>query len=111
MELPSRVRFVDENLKKAFHRLNEGKGDEKQLYDWLIRAFEDIEKNSFCGIQIPKVQIPREYSQNYAITNLWKYDLPQAWRLLYTIENQKICVVSIVLEWMTHKEYERRFNY
>ena len=53
----------------------------------------------------------RLIKKEYNVTNLWKYDLPSAWRLLYFIENQQIYVVSIVLEWMTHKEYERRFEY
>lgn len=107
MQLPSKVRFSNENIQKAFEKLKDGKGDEKELYEWLERAFEDIEKNAFCGIQLPKRLIPPEYK----VTNLWKYDLPNAWRLLYAIENQQIFVVSIVLEWITHKEYERRFNY
>ena len=107
MELPSKVRFSDEKIQRAFEKLKEGTGDEMELYSWLIRAFEDIEKNAFCGIQVPKRLIPKEYN----VTNLWKYDLPSAWRLLYSIENQRIYVVSIVLEWMTHKEYERKFRY
>jgi len=107
MELPSKIRFTDEKVKKAFEKLAEGIGDEKELNSWLIRAFEDIEKNAFCGIQISKRLIPKEYK----VTNLWKYDLPNAWRLLYSIENQQVYIISIVLEWITHKEYERKFNY
>lgn len=111
MKLPSQIKFSDEKLKKAFEQLKEGKGDEKKLYDWLFRAFEDIENDAFCGIQIPKKLIPKEYLQNNNVHNLWKYNLPNAWRLIYSIENQEIVVVSIVLEWMDHKDYERKFNY
>jgi Txe/YoeB family toxin of Txe-Axe toxin-antitoxin module len=111
MKLPSNVKFVDEKLKKAFADLNAGKDDEQQLYSWLVRAFEDIEKNAFCGTQIPKRQIPKEYTKNCGVNNCWKYNLPNAWRLIYSIENQEIVVVSIVLEWLPHHEYEKRFNY
>ncbi|MEA1904772.1 MAG: hypothetical protein U9M97_02690 [Candidatus Hadarchaeota archaeon] len=38
-------------------------------------------KDAFCGIQIPKKLIPREYSRKYGIDNLWKYDLPGGWSL------------------------------
>lgn len=107
MELPSKIKFSDEKVQRTFEKLKEGTGDERELYSWLIRCFEDIEKNAFCGIQVPKRLIPKEYN----VTNLWKYNLPNAWRLLYSIENQQIYVVSIVLEWMTHKEYERKFKY
>jgi len=107
MELPSKIRFSDGKVQRAFEKLGEGTGDEKELHSWLIRAFEDIENNAFCGVQVPKRLIPKEYNVN----NLWKYDLPNAWRLLYSVENQQIYVVSIILEWLTHKEYERKFKY
>ena len=111
MELPTKVKFANEKVKKAFESLAKSSGDAKRLYEWLERAFKDIEKNAFCGIQIPKKLIPKEYIQKYGVHNVWKYNLPNAWRLIYSIENQEIVVVSIVLEWLDHKEYERRFNY
>ena len=111
MKLPSKVRFTDKKTQKAFEELLKAHSDEKKIYNWLIRAFKDIEENAFCGIQIPKRLIPKNYSQKYNIKNLWKYNLPDAWRLLYSIENQEILVVSIILEWMDHKTYERTFNY
>lgn len=111
MKLPSKIKFSDEKVQKSFEELMNSKGDEKKVYEWIVRAFEDIEENAFCGIQIPKKLIPREYKQKYNIHNLWKYNLPNAWRLLYSIENSEIIIVSIVLEWLDHKEYERRFKY
>ena len=111
MKLPSKVKFVDENLQETFEALQTGKTEDQELYQWLERAFNDMEANAFCGIQIPKKLIPKEYLINYKIHNLWKYDLPKAWRLLYSIENNEIFVISIILEWMTHKKYERKFKY
>ena len=109
MILPSKIKFADEKLKIAFERLMESKED--QLYKFLTRAFSDIELNAFCGIQIPKKLIPKEYLKRYNVSNLWKYNLPNAWRLLYSIERDDVIVISIILEWMDHKDYERRFNY
>ena len=112
MELPSEVKFGDEKLKQAYLELETGKFQEKQLKAWLDRAVEDLQKNTFCGIQIPKRLIPAEYQAKYGpLSNLWKYNLPNAWRLIYTIKRDEIIVLSIVLEWMTHKEYEKRFKY
>jgi len=31
MELPSKIRFFDEKVQKAFEKLKEGNGDEKEL--------------------------------------------------------------------------------
>lgn len=111
MILPSKIQFANEKVKAAFERLKNGKDDEHMLYEWLVRAFSDIENNAFCGIQIPKKLIPEIYLKKYSIKNVWKYNLPNAWRLLYSVESQKIVVISIVLEWLDHKSYERRFNY
>jgi len=111
MILPSKIQFANENIKTAFEKLKEGKDNEKNIYEWLIRAFEDIEKNAFCGIQIPKKLIPEEYVKKFNIKNVYKYNLPNAWRLLYSVENNEIIVISIVLEWLDHKNYDRRFNY
>ena len=47
-----------------------------KLYRWLLRAFLDMEADAFCGIQIPKRLIPKEYLQKYRVHNLWKYNLP-----------------------------------
>lgn len=41
MGLPSRIRFSDERVQKAF---------------------EDTERNAFCGIQVPRRLIPKEYN-------------------------------------------------
>lgn len=111
MILPSRVKFTDKNIQKAFMELKQGSSDEKKVYEWLVRAFKDIEDNAFCGIQIPKRLIPKEYKQKYQVNNLWKYNLPNAWRLLYSVENGDIVVISIILEWMDHKSYEKKFKY
>ncbi|HHQ44713.1 MAG TPA: hypothetical protein ENN13_01075 [Candidatus Altiarchaeales archaeon] len=111
MKVSSRIQFADKRIQKAFQQLEDAKGDERRLFDLLVRAFEDIEENAFCGIQIPKKQIPKEYLKKYGVRNLWKYDLPNAWRLIYSIESSQVIVISIVLEWMDHKNYERRFNY
>lgn len=111
MILPSETRFADENVKEAFYKLELGDSSEKELFRFIHQAMDNIEKNAFCGIQIPKKQIPKEYIKKYLTTNLWKYDLPNAWRLIYTIRAGKAIVVSVVLEWMTHKEYERKFGY
>lgn len=111
MKLSSRIQFVNKKVKKAFLSLKDSKGDERELYEFLVRAFNDIEENAFCGIQIPKKLIPREYVRKYNVKNLWKYNLPNAWRLLYSIEASDIMVIAIVLEWRGHKDYERKFGY
>jgi len=101
------VQFV----KEAYEKLKVSTTEDRMLYDWLSRAFEDIQKDAFCGIQIPKRLIPREYIKKYGIDNLWKYDMPKAWRLLYSVLGDKVIVISIIIEWLPHRKYEKRFGY
>jgi len=110
-KMECKIQFANENLQKAYNKLGEGKFEEKQLKGFIERAFEDICKNPFCGIQIPKRLIPKEYIKKFSIRNVWKYNLPGAWRLLYSLEGNQLIIITIVLEWLDHKEYERRFHY
>lgn len=105
------VAFISKNLKEEFDSLKEGKFEDKQLYNFIDNAINDLKKNPDCGIKISKKLWPKEYIQKYEITNLWKYNLPNAWRLVYTIEADEVRIVSIILEWFSHKEYERKFKY
>ena len=105
------VGFADEKIKQALLALKQGKGAEPGLYEFLNRAFDDLKQNPFCGIKIPKRLWPKEYIKKYGINNLWKYDLPDAWRLIYTIRANQVTILTVVLEWFDHKEYERRFGY
>jgi len=112
MEINSEIKFGNEDIKKAYLELDSKRFQEKQLKQWLERAFEDLEENAFSGIQIPKKLIPKEYRLKFGkLDNLWKYNLPNAWRLIYTIKQHQVVVLSIILEWMEHKEYERKFKY
>jgi hypothetical protein len=49
--------------------------------------------------------------QKYKINSLHKYNLPNGWRMLYTIKGNEIEIISIIIEWIRHKEYERKFKY
>jgi Txe/YoeB family toxin of Txe-Axe toxin-antitoxin module len=105
------VVFADRRLKEAYDELKDSTAEDKKLHKWLDRAFNEIANDAFRGTQIPKRLIPGRYIEQYGIDNLWKYNLPGAWRLLYSIGRDEVVVVSIILEWLPHKDYERRFNY
>lgn len=107
----SEIKFAEAKIKKAWQNLKSSKTKDKDLYKWISRALDDLQKNAFCGRQLPKRLIPKIYIGKYGIDNLWKYDLPKGWRLIYSVANEQVCVVSIILEWMNHKKYERRFRY
>jgi len=105
------VGFISEKLKGEFESLKEGKYEDKQLYSFIDRALDDLKENPECGVKVPKGYWPKEYTKGYGVLNLWKYNLPNAWRLVYTLESDGVKIVSIVLEWFNHDDYEKRFGY
>ncbi len=108
---PIYVAFGEKSLEAAFEKLRRGKFEDEQLYKFISRAITDLKKEPLCGIKISKKMWPKMYIQKYEVTNLWKYDLPNGWRLVYTIKTDEIMILNVILEWFDHKEYERRFGY
>ena len=111
MNKEKRVAFINEKIKATFEELKDGKFEDKELHKLIQNAIEILAQNPERGIKIPKKLWPRVYIQEYKIINLWKYNLPKSWRLIYTIKENEVEIVSIILEWFDHKEYEKRFNY
>ena len=105
------VAFINKKIKEDLELLKKGKFEDKELFKFIDRAMDDLKKDPACGTKIPRKLWPKIYIQKYGITNLWKYDLPNAWRLIYTIETDEVKILNIILEWFNHKDYEKRFKY
>jgi hypothetical protein len=108
---PIYVAFGNKKLEYEYESLKEGKFEDAQLYSFIERALVDLKKNPSCGVKIEKRIWPKEYLKKYAITNLWKYDLPNGWRIVYTIQTNEVMILNVILEWFDHKAYEKRFKY
>ncbi|MFH1638630.1 MAG: type II toxin-antitoxin system RelE/ParE family toxin [Candidatus Woesearchaeota archaeon] len=100
----------EEQLKKLQDSIKDSKFH-KQLLTAIEREKEHLLINPHRGIQVPKQQIPKEYIMRYGITNLWKINLPDYWRMLYTITGNELEIISILLEFMDHKRYNKLFGY
>ncbi|MBM3229484.1 hypothetical protein FJZ26_03570 [Candidatus Parvarchaeota archaeon] len=105
------VSFADESLLNAYQQLKSGKFEEQELAKYLDRAIGDLKENPLCGIKIPRHLWPDEYAKKFGIDNLRKYDLPDGWRLMYYLVGNRVEIISVILEWLTHKDYEKRFGY
>jgi hypothetical protein len=106
---PSEIRWETPKLKGDFYELER---KDPTLFKQINSALDEIEENSFCCILLPKKLIPKKWQQ---YPNVWKYDLPGGWRLFYTVAPPnspgEVLVLAIVLDWMSHKDYERLFKY
>lgn len=105
---PDKVIFVDEELEKIFNELS----STDPIKKGIIKAIKSIQENFFCGRNVKKELIPKELIQKYNLANLWIYDLPDGWRLLYSITSGgEIEIIAAILDWMSHKDYERLFKF
>lgn len=102
------LKYADERIKKDLEKLKE---KDPNFYEHIANALRNIQEDPVCGIKIPKRLIPREWINKFGIDNLYKYNLPNSWRLFYSLIGNEIEVIAIILRFMNHKEYERIFHY
>jgi len=102
-----KVVFVESNLEKSFNELK----DADPLKKGIIKAIREVQENSFAGRNVKKDLIPKEIIKKYNINNLWIYNLPNGWRMLYVLTSSEIRIIAVILEWMNHKDYERLFKF
>jgi len=101
------VIFAEEKTEEAFNSLSEN----DPLKKAIKRAIENMKQNAFCGEKIKRELIPKEYIKKYNINNLFWYQLPNAWRLVYSVTADNVELIAIIIEYFNHKNYERKFNY
>ena len=80
---------------------------EMQLLKSIKQKIEFIRKNPFYGDNIPKKLIPKKYN----VRNLWRVELTNYWRMLYTIKGDQIEVICFILNLIDHKTYNKQFGY
>ena len=105
------ISFGEDKILRDFKELASGRFEDKRLYANLLNAFDELKLNPLAGVVISKSKWPREYVKKYAINNLQKFDLPDGWRLVYTLDGSEEKLAITVLEWLKHKDYEKRFHY
>lgn len=104
MTNPSKVIFVDEELENAFNLLSV----EDPLKKGIIKAIKNIKEDCSAGEIVKKNSvILQNYKKKYGIKNLRVYDLPLAYRLMYTITHDEIEIISAILDWKNHKDYDK----
>ena len=105
---PEKVVFVDKDLEDTFNQLDK---DDK-VKKALIKAIKDLQEEAFSGRNVKKKLIPKSLIQKHKLNNLWIYNLPGAWRMLYTLTpSEEVEIIAVILDWMNHKDYERLFGF
>ncbi|MEK6928097.1 MAG: hypothetical protein AABX11_06720 [Nanoarchaeota archaeon] len=47
----------------------------------------------------------------HKVANLWRVELSQFWRMIYTIKGDELEVICFVLELVDHPSYDKLFGY
>jgi len=86
---------------------------ENTILKAINKKVELIKANPHYGDPISKKLIPQEYKDKYEITNLFRVELPDYWRMLYTLTDgeSKIQIIAFVLDIIDHQLYDKKFGY
>ena len=89
------------------------KRDDKESKS-ILTSFDRIKgilkENPQYGDPIAKDLIPRNFKRQ-GIQNLYRVELSNYWRALYTVEGNKVEIFLFVLNVVNHKEYNKIFGY
>jgi len=111
----TRVIFSPE-AEEVYKHLNEEASKSKtenMILNAINKKVELIKSNVHYGNPIAKKLIPKEYIAKYGVSNLFRVELPNFWRMLYTLTGggTEIEIIAFVLDVMDHKEYNKKFGY
>lgn len=109
------------DAEKAFNDLNKIVGEQRSrgitsskditLLNAINRIFDILTANPFYGENAKKDLIPKEYRQKYDADNLFIADLPDYWRMIYTLESDEIEIIAFVLDIINHDGYNKKFGF
>ncbi len=112
---------LSEEAAGEYNDLNRIVGEELQrgitssVNQSIFRSIERVKgwlkDNPFAGEQVQKSKIPSYYLDKYDVTNLWRIDLSDYWRLVYTIQSSEVEIIDFVLNIVDYKKYDKIFGY
>ena len=84
--------------------------DSKTLLNSIERFFDILKTNPQFGNPIKKDLIPIEFIK-LGIKNVYRIELSNYWRMLYTLEGNNIEILVFILKIFDHKGYNKLFGY
>ena len=82
----------------------------KSIFNSIERIKGILKDNPQYGNPIAKTLIPMSLKA-LGIQNVYRVELSNYWRMLYTIESNKVEIFLFVLNIVDHKEYNKLFGY
>ena len=108
--------ILSPEAEEVYRYLNEHAAHSKREQTFLNtvdKKINLIKSNIHYGDSIAKKLIPSEYKIKYGVNNLFRVELPNYWRMLYTLTEgeSQIEIIAFVLDIIDHKKYNKKFGY
>lgn len=91
------------------------KGIDSSFHQTLLRSInrvrDELKQDPFAGDQVPKRQIPPKYTKKFDVDNVWRIELADRWRLVYSITGNQVEIITFIMDIFNHKEYDKVFGY
>lgn len=103
--------FLKEQAKESYLELKKRNDKESEsILNSIERIKGILKENPQYGQPISKKLVPKSFLK-FGIQNLYRVELSNYWRMLYTIEGNNIEILVFVLSITDHKGYNKLFGY
>jgi len=103
--------FLKGQAQESFMELKKRGGKEsQQIIASVERIISILKENPQYGDPIKKELIPNEF-RSIGIKNLYRAELSNYWRMLYTIEGSRVDILVFILNIADHPSYNKIFGY
>ena len=85
-----------------------------KMWNLILSLKDKLLENRLCGKPYEKHRIPPFYKTRDGVDNLYYIHFSEGFRACYTLQkipDTKKDISAVILDLMTHKEYEKRFGY
>lgn len=103
--------FLKGEAKISYLKLKErSDGQSRSILRSIERVKEILKENPQVGDPISKNIIPKKFLK-MGIKNVYRLELSNYWRMLYTIEGDRVEIFIFILSIDSHKDYNKLFGY
>jgi len=108
--------ILSDEAEEVYRYLNEHAEEskiERSILNSIKKKVELVKANPHYGDPISKKMIPPQYIEKYGITNLFRVELSNYWRMLYTLTDGEsvVEIIAFVLDIIDHKNYDKKFGF
>lgn len=103
--------FLKDDARESYLKLRmRSDGQSKSILRSIERIKGILKENPQVGEPISKDMIPKKFMK-MGIKNMYRLELSNYWRMLYTIEGDRVEIFVFILSIDSHKDYNKLFGY